>query len=250
MSAPSVQILIPYELSALQRQALYVWLETIGAWVEKRRPFARRNQRHAERVREQRELLQLRLQIWEEEATSPSLVSALESLQQTVRQQLHEYWEVGVTDGSQFDADPITNAVRKYGVDLQAFEPLLWERADASPQELHSLIGALGTVPHHRVEIAGFGEQFEDHVLAAYMAADLAQQYNGWVRLRVQPLFHTHRSEQEWSLADTRALVASINGTTHEVVYGQRRDGSPRVYHLADDIFTKNWAQHPRFWLH
>lgn len=250
MSAPSVQILLPTELTPLQQQALYVWLQTIGSWVEVRRPFARRNQRYAERVRDRRELLQLRLQLWRDETQDAALADGIHNLNQTVQKQLHEYWEVGVTGGTQFDTEPITNAVRKFGVDLQAFEPLRWEHDDTSTRELRNLLNKIGSVPRQRIEVLGFSEEMIDHVLAGYMAADLAQQFNGWVCLSVRPLLHTVRAEQAWEIEDTRDLVASLDGISHEIIYGTRRDGSPRLYHIGDTDFTRAWVQHPRYWLH
>lgn len=250
MSIPVVRVYIPYELSDLQRQALYVWLETIGSWVEKRRPFARRNQRHHDRVRDQRELLILRLQLWRDELADGQLQHELDALIRTVQQKLHQYWEVGVTDGRQLEAEAITNAVRKFGVDLQAFEPLRWDNDATDTQELRSLVAALGALPRHRIEITGFGEKIEDHVLAAHMAAEAARQFQGWVQLRVKPQFFTLRGEQAWTADDTRSLVTSLEGLAHEIRYDVGRDGSPRFYHLVDETFVRSWVEHDRFWLH
>src|SRR5690606_4944880 len=103
MPNPVVDILIPYVLTDLQIQALHVWLATISAKLERRRPFARRNQEYHDTMREQRELYQLRLQLWAEETPNQHLQHELIELNTIVRQKLHHYWHIGVTDGQQLD---------------------------------------------------------------------------------------------------------------------------------------------------
>ncbi len=248
MPAPTATILIPYALTDLQVQALYVWLETVCSEVEQRRPFARRNQRHHDYVRDQRELLLLRLELWMEELPAGLLKDEIAALHATIREARHDYWKVGIRDGQQLGTVPITTAIRPIGVDVQAVTPLFWQMDEAQPQELASLVQVLGCLPQHRIELAAFLEREEDTLLVTYMAAELAEEYDAFVRLRLRPHFYTRRAAEEWTLDDSRELAASIAGTAHEILYANHA-GQPQAYHLVDGEFLRNWAQHPRFHL-
>lgn len=248
MPTPSIAVVIPYALSDLQVQALYVWLETVCSEVEKRRPFARRNQRHHDYVRDQRELLLLRMELWMDDLPDGVLKDELRGLHTIIREARHEYWMVGIRDGQQLGTVPITTGIRPVGVDVQAVEPLVWQADDAQPRELESLLGALGCIPKHRIELTAFHEREEDSLLVTYMAAQLAEDYNAFARIRLQPRFFTRRGAEEWALADSRDLAASIAGTAHEIHYASR-EGQPQAYFLVDGEFLRNWAMHPRFHL-
>lgn len=251
MSHPFVDIVIPQDLTELQMQALHVWLATIASKLERRRPFARRNQRHHDYVRDQRELLQLRLSLWQDESNLPELRDNIAALRTIIQQKIHHYWHIGVTDGTQLDVQyPITNAVRPYSVDLQAFRPLNWESDHATLLEMRNLFRALGTVPKYRIEVTGFLESIEDHLLAGYMASELAREYEAYARVRLHPLFHTARGERAWTLDDSRALAYQLGGTTHEISYNSARDGSEQVYYLLDSDAMRAWTQDDRFYLH
>lgn len=247
MTAPIVRIQIPYILTDLQVQALYVWLETVCSNVEKRRPLARRSQRHHDQVREQRELLLLHLESWQEDVGDSVLRQELHELRRSIRQQRHDYWQVRITGGEQLGTVPVTSALRPFGVDVQAYEPLRWEDCTSVPLELHSLRQAIGSLPKQRIELIGFLENVEDHFLAAHMAAELADQYHAYVQLRVQPEFYTARGAQEWTLEASRELAASLSGSHHEILYHSARSAPPRAYYLVDGEFMRAWAEQPRF---
>jgi len=248
MPTPTASIVIPYALTDLQVQALYVWLQTVCSEVEKRRPFARRNQQHHDYVRDRRELLVLRLELWIDELGDGLLKEELRALQATIREARHEYWKVGIRDGQQLGTVPITQGIRAIGVDVQAVEPLIWQSDDAQPAELQSLLDTLGCLPKHRIELQAFADREEDALLVTYMAAELADEYDAFVRLRLRPHFHTRRGAEEWTLDDSRELANSIEGIAHEVVFGNR-DGQPQAYFLVNGDFLRNWADHPRFHL-
>src|SRR5690606_38065096 len=105
---PSIEILIPKALSDLEIQGFYVWLVTVSKSVIKRRPIERRNQVHAEQLREKREFLDLRLQLWQDESINLQVRDELGRLQATIERQSHHLWEVAVTGGQQFEINPIT----------------------------------------------------------------------------------------------------------------------------------------------
>lgn len=249
MPNPLIDILIPSDLSDLQMQALHVWLATISSTLERRRPFARRNQRHHDHVREQRELLLLRLQLWAEETVSEQLCHELNDLHHVIHQKTHHYWHVGVTDGTQLGvAYPITNGVRPFSVDLQAFEPENWDENSTSTREIEQLITALGTIPKYRVQLLGFQESPDDYLLCGYMAAEIAQQYDGFAKVLLRPNFYTARGAAEWADDDTARLAQSLGGRSYEITY----DGTKALqsYHLLDSDAMREWTKHPRYHLH
>lgn len=248
MPAPTVSILIPHNLTDLQVQALYVWLQTVCSEVEKRRPFARRDQRHHDYVRDQRELLLLRLELWMDEMPDGLLKQEIRALHHTIREARHDYWKVGIRDGQQLGTVPITQGLRPVGVDVKAFTPLIWQSDSAQPQELAALVNQIGSLPRYRIQLAAFLEREEDALLVNYMAAELAEMYGGFAQLRMIPQFHTLRGEAEWTLQDSRELAASIEGIAHEIQYTvHAADAS--AYYLVDGQFLRNWADHPRFHL-
>lgn len=250
MPNPVIDILIPYVLTDLQVQALHVWLATISSKLERRRPFARRNQRHHDYERDQRELLQLRLQLWQEESQDQALINEIQTLSDIIQEKLHQYWHIGVTDGTQLSvAYPITNAVRPFSVDLQAFEPTYWENV-TNLLELSDLLAKLGTIPKYRIQMIGFLENPEDYLLCGYMAAELAQQYEAYAKVILRPHFHTQRGAAEWTANDTHDLAVSLGGISHEINYSIGRSESIRSYHLLDTDAMRAWVQHPRFHLH
>lgn len=248
MSGPIVDVQIPYPLTDLQIKALHVWLNTVCTAVEKRRPFARRNQRHHDRERDQRESLLVRLLLWQDETDNPRLQRYLAQMQHNVQRKTHDYWEVSLTDGQQLGTSyPITAGLRPFGVDVQAYQPLYWKHDAVAPIELEDWFHITGSVPFHRIQLSAFNELIEDHLLAAYMAADLADQYEGWVKVRVRPHFYTRRAEAEWTQDDTRQLVASIAGRAHEIEYATPH--GTKAYHIVDGEFLRNWAEHAQFHL-
>lgn len=249
MPNPVVDILIPYDLSELQVQALHVWLATISAKLERRRPFARRNQAYHDMVREQRELYQLRLQLWLEETENPQLQSELSALNQIVRQKVHHYWHVGVTDGQQLDVlYPITNAVRPFSVDLQAFRPMNWEHSNASTLEICDLIEKLGAIPKYRIQLIGFSDSPDDYLLCGYMSAELAREYQAYAKVILRPNFYTARGESDWTHRDTQDLAQSLGGVSHDICYN--RSTGTGMYQLLDADAMREWAKHDRFHLH
>lgn len=251
MPNPLIDILIPYALTDLQMQALHVWLATISATLERRRPFARRNQRHHDHMREQRELLLLRLQLWAEETSDTTLCHELEALHNVIQQRVHQYWHIGVTDGTQLDVPyPVTNAVRPFSVDLQAFEPESWDEDNSFMLELSELITKIGAIPKYRIQLLGFQESPDDYLLCGYMAAELAQQYNAYAKVLVRPDFHTVRGAAEWTIEDTKRLVDSLGGVSHEIYYSSNRNLQESMYHLLDADAMREWTKHPRFHLH
>jgi|GEM_PF-4103883 len=245
MPNPLIDVLIPTDLTDLQMQALHVWLATISSTLERRRPFARRNQRHHDHVREQRELLLLRLQLWAEENPDTILQQELNDLHGIIRQKVHQYWHIGVTDGTQLDvAYPITNAVRPFSVDLQAFEPENWDEDFASTREMTDLIEKIDSIPKYRVQLLGFLESPDDYLLCGYMAAELAQQYEAYAKVLLQPNFYTARGAAEWTSNDTSRLAQSLGGVVHEINYDSGN------YHLLDAHAMREWVKHPRYHLH
>lgn len=248
MVGPTISIYIPYELTDLQVQALYVWLQTVCSEVEKRRPFARRNQRHHDYVRDQRELLLLRLELWMDELSDSLLKQEIHALHSIIREARHDYWKVGIRDGQQLGTVPITQGLRPIGVDVQAFTPLIWQSDSAQPRELAALVERLGSLPKHRIQLAAFLEREEDALLVTYMAAEIADMFGGFAQLRLIPQFHTLRGEAEWTLQDSRELAASIDGTAHEIQYTAHAEDA-LAYYLVDGHFLRNWAVHPRFHL-
>ena len=249
MPNPVVDILIPYALSDLQIQALHVWLATISAKLERRRPFARRNQQYHDMMREQRELYQLRLQLWAEETSSQPLQQELNDLNTIVRQKLHAYWHVGVTDGQQLDVlYPITNAVRPFSVDLQAFRIMNWEAENASTLELCDLLNKLGTIPKYRIQLIGFLDSPDDYLLCGYMASELAREYEAYAKVILRPNFHTVRGELEWTSEDTESLAQSLEGVTHNIRYN--KSNGIGMYQLLDSHAMREWTKHARFHLH
>lgn len=251
MTHPLVEIVILQDLTELEMQALHVWLATISSKLERRRPFARRNQQHHDYVRDQRELLQLRLSLWRDESRLPELKDHLGLLRDIVQQKIHHYWHVGVTDGTQLDVQyPITNAVRPYSIDLQAFRPLYWDSDTTTMLEVQQLFRALGTVPKYRIEITGFLENTEDHLLAGYMASALAREYNAYAKIWLRPYFHTARGEREWTLDDSRALAYSLGGNSHEIAFRTGRRSDEGHYFLLDSDAMRKWTQDDRFYLH
>jgi len=250
-SNPIIDIYIPHLLTELQMQALHVWLATISSKLERRRPFARRNQRHHDYVREQRELLQLRLQLWQQETPDTALAEELQTLRHIIREKVHHYWHVGVTDGTQLDvAYPITNAVRPFSIDLQAFEPTNWEEDFTTTLELTHLIRALGTLPKYRIQVLGFMENPEDHLLCGYMASELAREYEAYAKVWLSPNFHTARGAAEWTQDDSHRLAQSLGGKTHEIKYHGGHNGETKRYHLLDTDAMREWTRHDRFFLH
>lgn len=232
-------------------QALHVWLATISSTLERRRPFARRNQRFHDEVRDKRELLMLRLQLWAEETSSIRLRSELEALTQVIREKVHLYWHIGVTDGTQLDvAYPITNAVRPFSVDLQAFEPENWDGDHSSTLELSQLIETIGVIPKYRIQLLGFLESPDDYLICGYMASELAQQYEAYAKVILQPDFYTVRGAAEWTDYDTQRLAATLGGVCHEIHYTDNQEGQTRNYHLLDAEAMREWTKHPRFHLH
>lgn len=247
MPNPVIDILIPYALTDLQIQALHVWLATISAKLERRRPFARRNQNYHDHVREQRELYQLRLQLWAEETPNQDLQREIIALNTIVRQKLHHYWHVGVTDGQQLDVlYPITNAVRPFSVDLQAFRATNWE--DASMLELCDLIDKIGFVPKHRIQLTGFSDSPDDYLLCGYMAAELAHEYEAYAKVILRPNFFTVRGESDWTADDTQRLANSLGGKTYNIRYS--KNTGTGMYQLLDSYAMREWTKHERFHLH
>ncbi|MGJ3238648.1 MAG: DUF6368 family protein [Anaerolineae bacterium] len=246
MPNPLIDILIPQTLTDLQMQALHVWLATVSSWLERRRPFARRNQRHHDQEREQRELLLLRLQLWAEETDDSILQRELTALRTIIKAKVHQYWHIGVTDGTQLDVPyPITQAVRPFSVDLQAFQPENWDSDSASTLELQQLIAHLGTVPGYRIQLLGFLESPDDYLLCGYMAAELAQEYEAYARVLLRPDFHTARGSAAWNAEDTARLAQSLGGVCHQIFY------TPQYhYHLLDSYAMREWVKHPRYHLH
>jgi hypothetical protein len=87
----------------------------------------------------------------------------------------------------------------------------------------------------------------EDHLLCAFMAADLLSYYeSAYARVWMRPFFHTPRGEAEWTIEDTRRLAESCKG--REIAFGRR--GNPKIYHLLDAESLQDWANHPKFFLH
>ncbi len=251
MPNPLVDIFIPYALSDLQMQALHVWLASVSSTLERRRPFARRNQRHHDHIRDQRELLLLRLQLWAEESSNDVLYQELDTLGTIIRKKVHQYWHIGVTDGTQLDVPyPVTNAVRPFSVDLQAFEPENWDEDNASTLELCDLIAKIGTIPKYRVQLLGFLESPDDYLLCGYMAAELAQQYDAYAKVLLKPDFYTARGAADWTTDDTYRLAQSLGGTVHEICYTGGQSNQESVYHLLDAYAMREWTKHPRFHLH
>ena len=251
MANPRISIYIPYPLSHLQLKALDVWLATICSQVENRRPYARRNQRHYDAVRDRRELFLLRLQLWQEETPHEHVRVALEKLQTAVNMKLHDYWFVGVTGGEQLGASyTITQGLRNFGVDVQAFQPHKWDADNTTTLEIESLLDGIGTLPYHCIEITALQERHEDLLLLAYMAADLCDDFEARARIILQPEFHTIRGSEEWTLADTRDLATSLDGTAIEIPFAVNRAGEVQRYHLADGDFMRSWVEHRRFALH
>lgn len=251
MPNPLIDVLIPSTLTELQIQALHVWLATISSTLERRRPFARRNQRHHDHIRDQRELLLLRLQLWADETSDDALKQDIMSLHQITQAQLHHYWHIGVTDGTQLDvAYPITNGVRPFSVDLQAFQPENWEDTHATIRELEDLRLKLGDIPKYRIQLLGFLESPDDYLLCGYMAAELAQEYNGFAKVLLHPNFHTARGAAAWTSHDTHRLAESLNGNYHEITHDSQREGHLATYHLLDGYAMREWTKHDRFHLH
>lgn len=249
MPNPVVDILIPYALTDLQIQALHVWLATISAKLERRRPFARRNQEYHDTMREQRELYQLRLQLWAEETPNQQLQHELIELNTIVRQKLHHYWHIGVTDGQQLDVSyPITNAVRPFSVDLQAFRVMNWEENSASTLEICDLLSKLGAIPKYRIQLIGFLESPDDYLLCGYMASELAREYEAYAKVILRPNFHTVRGELDWTLDDTQDLARSLGGVMHNIRYNKRNNIG--TYQLLDSHAMREWTKHTRFHLH
>lgn len=248
MAGPIINIQIPCALSDLQIQALHVYLTTVASELEKRRPYARRNQRHHDRARDQRESLLVQLMLWQDEAENSMLKQHIALMQQEVQRKTHDYWEIGVSDGQQLGTSyPITNSLRKYGIDVQAYRPMHWDKSNIAPLELADWLHIMGSVPYYRVQVIVFDERIEDSLLGAYLIADMADELEGWVKLRVQPHFYTLRAEDAWTLDQTRELVASIEGRAHEIEYATPRGTS--VYHIVDGEFLRNWAEHEQFHL-
>lgn len=246
-----ISIYFPYPLSHLQLKALDVWLATVGSQVEKRRPYARRNQRRYDEVRDRRELLLLHLQLWQEETPHEHVRVALGKLQAAINMKIHEYWLIGVTGGEQLGASyTITQGLRRFGVDVQAFQPHQWEADTTTTLEIESLLDGIGTVPYHCIDITAIQERHEDLLLLAYMAADLCDDFEARARLILQPEFYTIRGSEEWTLADTRDLASSLDGTAIEIPYIVNRAGDVQRYYLADGEFMRAWVEHPRFALH
>lgn len=245
MPGPSLRIPLYEPLTDLQVQAIYVWLATICSTVEVRRPAARRSQRRHDEVREQREWLLLRLDLWRETHHDAKLTAELARLQDSIRQLRHDFWLVGVSGGHQFDTTEITNAVRLMGIDLQAFEPPHWDDEEPSLQGLQNLLSVVDRLPMQRLEIQAIEENIEDHILCALMAADFAEQHETQIPVYVRPNFFTRRARDEWTQDDTRALVASIEGQTQEV-----EAATGDLYHLVSPDFLRNWSAHPRFHLY
>ena len=251
MPNPLVDILIPRTLNDLQIQALHVWLATISATLERRRPFARRNQHHHDDMRDRRELLQLRLQLWSEESTDEILCNELSLLGDVIRKKIHQYWHIGVREGRQLDVPyPVTNAVRPFSVDLQAFEPENWEEDSASILELSELIATIGAIPKYRIQLLGFLESADDYLLCGYMAAELARQYDAYAKVLLRPDFHTARGAALWTTEDTRRLAESLGGKCYEIHYASTQSSQDNVYHLLDGHAMREWTKHPRFHLH
>lgn len=251
MPSPKIELYVPRELTDLERQALYVELETIATWVEVRRPFARRNQRRALEVRDQRELLLLRLQLWRDESDDPALQRELNALAQTIRGRAHDLYMIGLSDGQQLGASyAITTAVRKVMVDLQAYRPHQWDADGTTTRELTSLLRALGTLPKQTLQMTAIDDFPEDYMLLGYAAADIVEEFAAYARVIVRPHFHTARGRAEWTLDETRALVAEIAGTAHEVIYATTAQGDPLAYHLVDAEFMRNWVEHAKYYLH
>jgi hypothetical protein len=248
MSNPQIELLLPQALNDLQLQAVYVWLATVCGSVIRRRPYERRNQRHADMLRERRELLELRLQLWQEEIPNQALKQELATLEEMLARKEHRLWEVTVNNGQQFDVNTITMSPRPYMVDVQGFEPMRWEDEATSSLELENLFGVMGAVPKTRIQITGLADRQEDHLLCAFMAADLLTYYeSAYAKLWLRPFFHTPRGEAEWTIDDTRRLATSFTGQHYEIPFGRRE--SPKAYHLLDAESLRDWANHPKFYL-
>jgi hypothetical protein len=248
MSNPQIEVLIPQALNDLQRQAVYVWLATVCRSVIRRRPFERRNQRHADMVRERRELLELRLQIWQDELPNQPLKRELAELEAALARRDHQLWEVTVNDGRQFEVNTITMSPRPYMVDVQVFEPMRWDDEATTALELENLFGVTGLIPKTKIQISGLADRQEDHLLCAFMAADLLGYYeSAYAKVWLRPFFHTPRGEAEWTVEDTRRLAASFRGLTYEIAFGRRE--APKAYHLLDAESLHDWANHPKFYL-
>lgn len=246
-----ISVYIPYALSDLQREALNVWLATICSHVEKRRPYERRSQRRAEEVRDQRELLLLRLELWRDDLQNQHLITELDALRRTIRQRVHDFWMVGVSNGEQLGMSyNITSAMRRFAVDVQAYQPMYWQRDNITPTELEQLVSKIGALPKHRIEIISLDDMPEDHILLGYMAADLCDEYHAWAKVDVKPNFHTTRAATEWSREDTYALIDGMDGAAFEICYATRRNGDPLLYHLADGDFMRDWVEHPQYYIH
>lgn len=249
---PQIDVLIPHMLTDLQVQALHVWLATISAKLERRRPFARRNQQQHDQEREQRELLLLRLQLWQEAAPQhQQFVNELATLQHLIQTNLHHYWHIGVTDGTQLETRyPITNAVRPFSVDLRPFYPSHWDNDYSSEDELCQLLMKLGTIPKYRVQFTGFLESPDDTLLCGYMAAELAQQYDAYAKVILRPHFYTDKARAQWQHTDSQALARTLAGETHDIAYTHGQEGTVAHYHLLNGAAMRAWVQHERFHLH
>jgi hypothetical protein len=248
MANPQIELLLPQALNELQLKAVYVWLATVCGSVIRRRPYERRNQRHADLMRERRELLQLRLQLWQDESPNQGLKRELGELEAAIERKEHQLWEVAVNNGQQFGVNTITMSQRPFMVDIAAFEPLAWDNEVTSGLELENLFGVMGALPKTRVQISALEDRSEDHLLAAFMAADLLGYYeSAYAKVWLKPFFHTPRGESEWTIEDTRRLAASCTGQAFEIAFGRRE--APKAYHLLDAESLRDWANHPKFHL-
>ncbi len=242
-TGPRLDVILNAPLTHLQIKAFEVWLATHGSRIEYRRPIVRRNQREHDIARDQRELLLLQLELWQtEQAADAALTQELARLAATIKQDEQWMWDFGVSDGRQLGAGQITNGIRFFGATLKAFAPRGWENGEAG--YLRCMMDALGYVPQQTLGLMALNDREDDHLLLAYMLADLADDHLTLVRADMRPKFNTERGASEWTPDETRALVADLGGRSYEV--GHR--SKPHEY-LLDGEAMRAWAQHPRFYL-
>jgi len=237
---PKINLLLPEVLSPLKRKSLETWMASVSARVEHRRPFSRRHQRDFERRRDQREMRQLQMEIWLESLPSTPFAHKIENLLQTTRQDVQDYWELRITNGSQFVVGEVTSSQRLFGIRLQPYHPPTHAQA---LEELQMIDHAIQYVPLHTLEILAFDEQTEDQYLMAGILVDLLYHLGGWVACPMRPQLHTKQGRAEWSIADSQQLIASFGGQAHAI------SSNPTPYFLVDADCLTGWQTHPKFYM-
>jgi hypothetical protein len=232
---PSVRLLLMQPLTPLQLKSLDVWMASISSIVEKRRPNSRRWQKAFEQAREKRELLALQLQLWHDESAS-TLAGELQHLAKLTLADAHEYWELRVTDGSQFGYR-ITSAQRTFGLRWQSYEPDSWQD-EAGLAQAQQIMHKLHALPKQQITITAFDDKPEDHTLLAWMLADLWQLLGGWVQVGMRKRLFTAEGRATWSAEDSRALLTQCGGQWHEITAGKR------LTYLVDGDCLREWGFH------